>query len=191
MSDDPKKLPDQGGGAGASGTGSGPLGKWLLATAVVAVVGGGGYLAYQATRSPEQVVAAAAMDAAPRATVVVADAAPVTAVTADAAPAAKTIDAGPARSRVSPQAALAEESRLLGRAKEALTGGDARGALREVTSHARSFPHGKLIEERERLAIEALIRLGRRPDAEARAERFRQRYPRSVEWPRIRELLAR
>jgi hypothetical protein len=48
-----------------------------------------------------------------------------------------------------------------------------------------------LAEERERLAIEALLRLDRRADAEARAARFHRRYPRSVQGPRIRELLAR
>ena len=80
---------------------------------------------------------------------------------------------------------------MLGRGQTALAGGDARGALGWVDRHARRFPSGALVEERERLAIEALLRLGRRTDAEARAERFHRRFPRSVQWPRVRELLDR
>jgi len=219
MSDDPKKLLDQivasaaddepsegqlarlsarlgpllgppagGGGHGAGGAagGAGALGKWLLGTAAVALVGGGSYVAYRATRSSTSVAISAPADAGARASAI-ADAAPVT------LDAAHELDAGVEHAKRPPSAseALAEESRLLGRAQSALTAGDGRGALRWVERHARRFPKGALAEERERLAIEALVVLGRRADAEKRASLFRRRFPRSVQWPRIRELLDR
>jgi hypothetical protein len=171
------------GGAGAAGGGA--IGKWLLGATAAAVVGGGGYVAYRAAHHEPAVVAAVApADAGARA-IEIADAAPVT---ADAAPIA---DAGArhASHRPSPEEALAEETRLLGRAQSALAAGDGRGALRWVDRHTRRFARGALAEERERLAIEALVVLGRRAAAETRAQAFRRRFPRSVQWPRIRELL--
>jgi hypothetical protein len=37
-----------------------------------------------------------------------------------------------------------------------------------------------MTEEREAIAIQALVKLGRKEDARARADRFRRRFPRSV-----------
>jgi hypothetical protein len=170
------------GGAGAAGsaaTGGGAIGKWLAGAVAAATLAGGGYVAYRSgTRSeppPRPVEERVAVTAAP----------------VDAAPPA--IDAAPVRSAPprTAEEALAEEARILGRAQSALGRGDARRALRWIDRHARSFKSGALAEERERLAVEALLRLDRRADAEARAARFHRRYPRSVQGPRIRELLAR
>jgi hypothetical protein len=49
---------------------------------------------------------------------------------------------------------------------------------------------GGVDEERERIAIDALHRLGRRDAMRARSEAFLQRYPRSLYGERIRSLLA-
>jgi hypothetical protein len=57
---------------------------------------------------------------------------------------------------------------------------DPGAALAAVNQHERRFPSGKLIEEREVLAIEALRNLGRTAEMEARSERFRARYPASI-----------
>ena len=68
--------------------------------------------------------------------------------------------------------------------------GDMEGVLAEAQQHASRFPKGALAQEREVLAIEALVRLGRRSEAEARAENFQRRYPASTHWVRIQRLLS-
>lgn len=55
--------------------------------------------------------------------------------------------------------------------------GNATQALEECTQHAARFPTGQLSEERESLAIRALLGLGRRDEALTRAGQFRARYP--------------
>ena len=82
------------------------------------------------------------------------------------------------------------EIALLDAAQAALASNPA-GALAKVDEHARRFPRGTLVQEREVLAIDALLRLSRRSDAEARAEAFRKSYPRSGHVRRIDALLAR
>jgi hypothetical protein len=63
--------------------------------------------------------------------------------------------------------------------------------LASCEEHARRFASGALVQEREVLAIDALVRLGRRDAAEARAARFRLAFPRSGHLRRIDALLAR
>ncbi|MEM9073534.1 MAG: hypothetical protein AAGE52_33900 [Myxococcota bacterium] len=63
-------------------------------------------------------------------------------------------------------------------------------ALQLANAHQASFPRGSFAEERELIAVEALVRLGRRPDAEARSQRFRRRWPSSVHASRISAILA-
>lgn len=48
-----------------------------------------------------------------------------------------------------------------------------------------------LVQEREALAIDALVRLGKRREAEARAQRFFARYPTSSYARRVRQILER
>ncbi len=71
------------------------------------------------------------------------------------------------------------EASFLRRAKVALPTDPAR-ALRLTDEHPTVYPRGVLLQEREVIAIEALIRLGRTDDARARAASFRSRYPSSV-----------
>jgi hypothetical protein len=63
-------------------------------------------------------------------------------------------------------------------------------ALELVAEHERRFPHGVLVEEREVIAIEALIAAGERRAAEARATRFFARFPHSAHARRVHALLA-
>lgn len=72
----------------------------------------------------------------------------------------------------------AAETKLLGDAQSALKS-DPAAALRACNEHAKRFPGGSLAQEREALAIEALVRLGRKDDAEKRLARFRGSYPSS------------
>ncbi len=71
------------------------------------------------------------------------------------------------------------EASFLRRAKVALATDPAQ-ALRLTDEHPVRYPRGVLLQEREVIAIEALIRLGRASDARARAASFRSRYPMSA-----------
>ncbi len=82
---------------------------------------------------------------------------------------------------------LAEEVRLLQGARESL-GRDPAGALRLAEQHRSRFPRGTLTQEREVIAIDALSRQGRTAEAEARADRFRDQYPRSSHLDRLSNL---
>ena len=70
-------------------------------------------------------------------------------------------------------------------ARTALARGDSRQALGAVEAHESRFATGQLIEERESLAIEALLAAGRHDAATARAASFRTRFPHSMLLPAI------
>lgn len=82
------------------------------------------------------------------------------------------------------------ELSLLRRAQEAVSVAPAE-ALSLCTTHAARFGAGVLGQEREVIAIDALLRLGRLPEARARAERFRAAYPGSAHTRRIDGALER
>lgn len=86
---------------------------------------------------------------------------------------------GPARSEVE----------LLKQARGAL-GGDPERALLLTRRHGAEFPHGTYAQERDFIAISALLRLGRRDEANLRAGAFRGRYPRSAYLPQLERLLG-
>ncbi|HMA95143.1 MAG TPA: hypothetical protein VKP30_20775 [Polyangiaceae bacterium] len=77
-----------------------------------------------------------------------------------------------------------DEYRLLRAARDAVERDPAR-ALSLVAQHARSFPKGMLGQEREAIAINALIRLGRMTEARERGSRFVRAYPGSPHAKRI------
>lgn len=68
---------------------------------------------------------------------------------------------------------LTSERTLLDRARSAMLRGDPAAALQALDEHARAYPAGALVEEREYLAIRALVAEGRRDQALDRAERYR------------------
>jgi outer membrane protein assembly factor BamD (BamD/ComL family) len=68
---------------------------------------------------------------------------------------------------------------LLRLAQDALAANPSR-ALALVSEHKSEYPKSALAQERELIAITALVRLGRSSEAEARAERFRKAYPGSA-----------
>jgi hypothetical protein len=80
---------------------------------------------------------------------------------------------------------LSAEQALLDPARAALARGDGAGALDRLALHERRFPNGALSQEREAMAIRALVLTGDRARARARAESFRSRYPSSLLWPMI------
>ncbi len=69
-------------------------------------------------------------------------------------------------------------------------GRDPAAALAQADLHARHYPSGAMSDEREVIAIDALVRLGRRAEAEARATRFRGARPSSPSIRRIERILA-
>jgi hypothetical protein len=84
----------------------------------------------------------------------------------------------------------ANESTLLGRAEQLLASNPS-AALGLTDQHAKSFPTGALAQEREFIAIQALVALGRRDEAVARAARFRSSFPASAHLRRLDILLGK
>jgi hypothetical protein len=94
-------------------------------------------------------------------------------------------DSPPAPSVSTPQAVAREkplapnppsEAELLEQARTALKS-DPNRALERAREHARRFPRGVLVQEREVLAIQALRRLGRDAEADRRADAFAKAFP--------------
>jgi hypothetical protein len=81
------------------------------------------------------------------------------------------------------------ELALLGRARKALATSPSE-ALALCDLHQRRYDQGLLAQEREVIALDAELRLGRVSAARARAERFRNLYPGSAHLRRIEALLA-
>jgi hypothetical protein len=95
-----------------------------------------------------------------------------------------------ARASSATSAAGASDAReLVVRAQAALAQRDANLALALTEEHRARFPHASNAEERERIAIEALARLGRTGAAHERATRFFVRFPHSVYRARIESLV--
>ena len=72
------------------------------------------------------------------------------------------------------------ELRLLRPARAALSRGDFADALSLTSEHARRFPSGSMVEEREALRVKSLAGLGRGLEAQRAANAFHARFPRSV-----------
>jgi hypothetical protein len=87
-------------------------------------------------------------------------------------------------------AAVPTEADLLRRAQEALRDAPAR-ALALVEEHASLYRTGALAQERDVIGVEALIRLGRRDQARAAAQRFLDEHPDSPHRGHVEALLAR
>jgi outer membrane protein assembly factor BamD (BamD/ComL family) len=71
------------------------------------------------------------------------------------------------------------ERTLLDMARNALARGDTGAALAAVEALEREAPNGQLAEEREVLAVEALVTANRTAEARRRAALFRMKYPTS------------
>jgi len=85
---------------------------------------------------------------------------------------------------------LAKERAIIESARSALARRDPDAALDAVGTHARTFPKGQLSEEREALAIQALVLAKRSDEARARVKRFREHYPTSFFLPVVEAALA-
>lgn len=84
---------------------------------------------------------------------------------------------------------LLEEAESLEKARAGLAS-DPAASLDELRAVTRRFPAGKLAAEREYLTIDALLRVGRRDEARARAQAFLARYPGSPYAKEVQRALA-
>ncbi len=80
------------------------------------------------------------------------------------------------------------ELRLLSQAQDALGQAPAR-ALAMTSEHARQFPSGVFAQEREVIAIEALLKLRRTDDATRRGSAFLSTFASSTHAPRVLQML--
>jgi hypothetical protein len=83
---------------------------------------------------------------------------------------------------------VADELSLLRQAQAALNTNPAR-ALSLVSDHQRAYPAAHLAQEREVIAIAALAKLGRVPEARTRAAEFFARFPGSAHRQRVEALV--
>lgn len=102
-----------------------------------------------------------------------------------AAPPAPPPETKPAPPPPSPDAELT----ALDDAIAAARAGRAAEALRAVEAHVTNWPDSPLAQEREVIAIEALLSLGRRDDARARLAAFRSKWPTSTHLVRLESML--
>lgn len=192
--------PHGGGGSGGGGAGGASAGSSALASAglsgaraIAAIaatfaigVATGLVVAPSVSPRPMTVLAAEATTAA--------EASPLAALRASAEPSLTTVavrslpsavptasakmSASKSLEAAAPSArGLGAERSLLDIARAALARGEGAEALAAVDRHGREYPDGALVEEREALAIKALVALGRRDEARARAARFEQHFP--------------
>lgn len=87
--------------------------------------------------------------------------------------------------------ALKKEGLSLGAARAKFAQGDARGALEDVSRLGAEFPHGRLVQEREVLAVDCLAALGDLEAERSRAHAFVARFPASPYVAHVRQLLER
>jgi outer membrane protein assembly factor BamD (BamD/ComL family) len=83
-----------------------------------------------------------------------------------------------------------KELLLLVEARRADARGDFLSALTVLAEHERSYPAGRLSEEREVLHVKALVGLGRGAEARQVAANFRRQFPRSVLRHKIEDMLT-
>lgn len=152
----------------------------LGALALIVAGGGAWLLSAQTTSAPplapaRPIVPPTAAFSAP----------PLPSVSVEAEPSKVVAPSTPSATKPEPSSkpALAvapTEAELLEQARAALKAGDGARAFQRVSEHARRYPRGVLVQEREVLAIQALRRLGRDAEAERRTEAFVKAYPGSA-----------
>ncbi len=124
------------------------------------------------------------------------DAVPVDVLPSEPVPAERRPPASPTKAASSTRPASVarskrscDEAELIDRAETLLRTGQAKGALEATRLHA-ACDETVLDQERERIAIEALVLLGRTPEATTRARAFEVSYPSSPHLRRIRQLVG-
>ncbi|AKU98774.1 hypothetical protein AKJ09_05438 [Labilithrix luteola] len=112
-------------------------------------------------------------------------------VSVDSLPSVSAPTVPPAAHTVNTESACDGELELVERSDAKLRAGDAQGALALARQHAARCARGEFVQERERIAIEALAQLGRTSEVRARARAFERQFPTSPHLWRIRSLAER
>ncbi len=172
--------------------------RLVYAAAASVLLLAGGAAAYQMLRTPEPAETRSAPPAksssGARATASLAAPAPATPAAPDlvgtpVAP-SKATAASPRGTVATKSAATPEELRLLVRARQADARAEYFVVLSLLNEHERSFPTGRLSEEREALRVKALVGLGRGAEARQAAARFGRSFPRSVLLHKLEDMIA-
>lgn len=175
---------------------AGPLVKglpWLIAGGAV-VVAGALALVEQRASPPNPALSPPATNSSPAAVVPTALPAPTvpqaqpSASPDERAPAASTAHVAPAEAASSSEDALAGEAKLLNQAHSAMAS-DPRKAHALASEHAKRYPRGQLAAERELILVQALVKLGRVREAEARGRALRKSALSSIYGERLETIL--
>lgn len=179
---------DGGGGSGGAGAGAGAIGSKIALGVAFAVGVAAGVVGDRAV-SPR--AAAPMVSMSPVTTVVI----PSLSASASASPSSEAVPVGELPSAPTPSAArpartpgepvpsargLAAERALLDVARAALARGEASDALIAAERHRHDYPDGALVEEREAIAIKALVALGKRDEAAQRLAHLEKTHPNSM-----------
>jgi TolA-binding protein len=165
---------------------------WLIAGGTV-VVAGALALGAQPARPPGAAPSPPATNSSPA--VVAPDAVPAaTASEAQLAPEPKRVPAANARHAAPAEAASSSEDALAGEATllnqaHAVMASDPRKAHEFASAHAKRYPRGQLAAERELILVQALVKLGRVREAEARGRALRKSAPSSIYGERLDTIL--
>ena len=179
----PGTLPPPGGGGVAP---AGAAAKLAAAIGVIALIGAGAYFAGDKREEPVA-PAPAASASAERVTSLRLEPLLIEPVpTASAAASAAALAVAPP----TPPPPAEAEGTMLARAHDALLHGAPDRALAIANEHAKAYPHGALAQERDAIAIEALVAAGRKPEAQKKAAAFMAAYPGSSHQERIDRLVA-
>jgi hypothetical protein len=166
----------------------------MIAVALAAFVGGGltgGAIVKTMTKAPALAPVAALVPATSAASALPAlvppplASAPAASSTDLPVPSARATSAPSSSSALGSRGDLVREREVLDAARAALAHGQPDDAIVALQEHARRWPHGQLAEEREVVLIQALVAAGRTSEAQARAARFHQAFPKSIFAPAI------
>jgi hypothetical protein len=196
---------DGGGGGGPNGASHGASALGARAIAVTAfLLGGvtGAALLATLVPGPGTHLVVQPAPASPEAAWPVANAVPAQSTTevpsSAPAPVPSAAPVSPARShaesgRSAPPvrtSQLAAERMLLDEARAGLVQGEPERALDRLELHRKRYPTGMLDEERDAMAVEALVGMKRYDSARSAAQAFRVRTPRSMFLPTVESAIA-
>jgi hypothetical protein len=85
---------------------------------------------------------------------------------------------------------LTRQGAVIERARAALVRDNPEGAIAAVQDYLTHYPDGEQVQEIEVIWIQALVKAGRRAEADQRGVEFRKAYPRSVLLPAVDAVLA-
>jgi len=95
----------------------------------------------------------------------------------------------PVKTKIVYDTLLAQERALIEFAQNAFLRKDAQNALNSLRKHRKTFPSGRLLEEREALMIQVLLLANAKEAALRKAKRFKQRFPKSLFLPIVNKVL--